>query len=43
MFEKCKKVKLVLDYFKCILNDICGIENVNLKEILDTKIKNKKG
>ena len=44
MFEKCKKVKLVLDYFRYILNYICGIENVNLKEMLylDIKIKNKK-
>ena len=44
MFEKCKKVKLVLDYFRYTLNYICGIENVNLKEMLylDIKIKNKK-
>ena len=44
MFGKCKIIKNILHYFKNILNEMCGIVNMNIKEILylDIKIKNKK-
>lgn len=44
MFGKCKNIKKVLNYFKSILSDLCGIVNINIQEILylDIKSKNKK-
>ena len=37
-------LKKVLPYFKIILNDVCGIVNINIKDILylDIKVRNKK-
>ena len=41
MFSDCVKVILIRDYFKDLLRNICGIENICMNKILHLDIKSK--